>query len=189
VENPTSNTVSISVSQSSILSGRVDSFVAVAPNAGSAPVYQWLKNGLPIAGANAALYITSTLAAGDIISCRVTSSDVCALPNTATSSGITVTVRPNGVAQVFGQGNQFGLQPNPNKGEFTITGSVAAGDDQLDIVVTDVLGQVVYTGKRNIQNGSVYEQVTLPGNAANGIYLVTLTSGGDRVVFRMVVDK
>ena len=93
------------------------------------------------------------------------------------------------MAQVFGQGNQFGLQPNPNKGEFTITGSVAAGDDQLNILVTDVLGQVVYTGKRNIQNGSVNEQVALPGNAANGIYLVTLTSGGDRVVFRMVVDK
>ncbi len=189
VENPTLNTVSISATQYSIVSGRVDSFVAIAPNAGSAPVYQWLKNGLPIAGANAAIYTTRTLAAGDIISCRVTSSDICALPNTVTSTGITVTVLPNGVAQVSAQGNQFGLMPNPNKGEFTITGSVAAGDDQLSIVVTDVLGQVVYTGKRNIQNGSVNEQVILPGNTANGIYLVTLTSGGDRVVFRMVMDK
>ena len=189
VELPTVNFVNISVSQSSILSGSVDSFVAVAPNAGSAPIYQWLKNGVAIPGANASLYVTSTLAAGDEISCRVTSSDVCATPNIATSSAVTVTVRPNGVAQVSAQGNKFVLQPNPNKGEFTITGSLGAADEQLTIVVTDVLGQNIYSGKGNAQSGSVNERITLPGTVANGIYLVTVTSGGDRTVFRMVVDK
>ena len=192
VEASTVNSITIDVSQSSITAGSVDSFVAVAPNAGTAPIYQWLKNGIAIPGANTAIYVTRTLAAGDIISCRVTSSDVCATPNTNTSAGVTVVVHPNGtgVATVSANGYTFTLQPNPNKGEFTINGTLAAqGDEQLNIVVTDVLGQAVYTGNTTAQNGSVNAHVTLANTVANGMYLVSLTSGSDRVVFHVVINR
>jgi Kelch motif/Bacterial Ig-like domain (group 2) len=190
VDPPTANTVTIHVSQSSILEGAVDSFVAVAPNGGSSPVYQWLDDGSPIAGATNAIYVTRTLVPGEIISCRVTSSDPCATPNTATSGGVRVAVIPTGVAQVSGGNDKFMLVPNPNQGAFTISGTLADGiDDDVTVVVTDLLGQQIYTGGGKAHNGTVSERVELASSIANGTYLVSVTSGSEHVVFHVVVNR
>jgi hypothetical protein len=187
---PVPNTISVSVTQSSIMEGSIDTFVAVAPNAGGAPLYQWLLNGAPIPGATNTIYITSTLAAGDVVSCRVTSSIACANPAVATSGGVTVKITPVGVLQVSGNGDNFTLSPNPNRGSFVVEGTLSnLKDDKATIVITDLLGQVIKTTNAVVHNGMLKEQITLDNSIADGIYLVSVTSGNDRVVFHMVVGK
>ena len=183
------NTVTISVSQSIIGAGAVDTFYASAPYPGSAPAYQWLINGIPVPGATSAMFYTSSLLNGEIVSCEFTSSDACADPHSVVSGGIVMHVGATGVNTILTAG-AYNLEPNPNKGSFTITGNLKnPADDQVTLIVTDMLGQTVFTQPIHAQNGTISNKVELPSNTANGVYLVNLTSGSDHVVFHIVVDK
>ncbi len=67
-------------------------FTASSTFGGTSPTYQWMKNGTnTLTGVT---YTPSTLANGDVVTCKVTSNSACASPTTATSSGITMTVNP-----------------------------------------------------------------------------------------------
>ncbi|MES2702487.1 MAG: Ig-like domain-containing protein [Bacteroidota bacterium] len=67
-------------------------FTAFPVNGGFAPVYQWKVNGTIIPGATAATY-NYMPAAGDIVTCRLTSNASCASPDTAVTS-LAVTIIP-----------------------------------------------------------------------------------------------
>jgi hypothetical protein len=184
------NVLTVTVTQSGIVAGSVDTFVAVATGGGTAPQYQWLSDGTPIPGATNSEYITDSLKAGQVISCRETSNATCPLPKTVTSGGVTVNIMSVGVHQMSAAGNSFTLIPNPNKGEFAIEGTIKnAPDGRADVTVTDLLGQVIYKGYAEVQNGNMSKHITLDPAVANGNYLVTITSGTDQVVYHMVVTK
>ena len=188
--NPVLNTVSVSVTQSALVAGNADTFIALAPNGGSAPAYQWLLNGSPVAGATGSIYVTSTLTAGEVISCEETSNKPCATPETAVSGGITVRVIPVGVQQLTNNGTQFTLLPNPNNGLFTIEGSLKDNTSgHVNIMITDMLGRNVYKNVFELQNGNLNQQIVLGCQVASGIYMVNITSGEEHFVFRIVVDK
>ena len=187
---PSTNTLSVFVSQSSILSGRVDTFTAVATGAGSSPSFQWFINGTPVAGATSSQYITDSLRDGQIVNCEETSSFVCSSPHSIFSGGITITVLPNNVQQVGNSAGHFTLLPNPNRGEFTINGTTGtAGDDKVTIVMSDVLGQTIFTKTALSNNGNVSEHINLGNSLANGNYMVTITSGEDHIVFHVTIDR
>ncbi len=67
-------------------------FTATPTTGGTSPTYQWFVNGTP--AGTGVTFSTTTLVTGDIVTCTMTSSDPCAAPLTATSSGITMTVNP-----------------------------------------------------------------------------------------------
>ncbi len=75
-------------------SGSVVTFTAAVTNGGSAPTYQWKRNGVNVNGANAAVYTTTTLLNNDAVSCFVTANTFCAEGTTATSNTLTVSVLP-----------------------------------------------------------------------------------------------
>jgi formyltetrahydrofolate hydrolase len=83
--------VTITSSSTSICSGGSVTFTATPTNGGSNPTYQWMINGVNVAGQTASTFITSTLANGNIVSVMMTSNDPCANPTTATSNPITIT--------------------------------------------------------------------------------------------------
>src|SRR4030095_12528673 len=60
--------VSITASSTSICNGGSVTFTATATNGGSTPAYQWMINGVNIAGQTASTFSTSTLANGDAVS-------------------------------------------------------------------------------------------------------------------------
>jgi hypothetical protein len=68
-------------------------YTATVVNAGSAPVYQWRKNATNV-GTNSSVYTDAGLVNGDIITCRVTSSMMCATPVPAVSNSIVMNVFP-----------------------------------------------------------------------------------------------
>ncbi len=85
-------TVTITASPgSTICPGTSATFTAVAVNSGTTPSYQWKLNGGNV-GTNSATYTNGTLVTSNVVTCVVTSSDPCALPTTATSNAITMTV-------------------------------------------------------------------------------------------------
>lgn len=74
-------------------------FTAVITNGGSAPLYQWRRNGSPV-GTNSATYVAATLNSGDVITCILASSAPCATPASVTSNSMTMTVNPVGKATI-----------------------------------------------------------------------------------------
>ncbi len=186
---PSTNDLSVFVTQSSIAAGSVDTFIAIASGAGATPAFQWYINGTPVVGATSAMYITDSLRDGQIVNCRETSSFVCSDPNTVTSGGISVSVAATGIQQVAGI-SSFTLLPNPNAGSFTIKGYLlTSGDQNAEIAITDMLGQTIYTRSIAASNGKINQQVNLGNTIANGMYLVSITSGDGHVVFHVVIDK
>jgi hypothetical protein len=189
VEAPSLNLDTIKATQANIVIGQVDTFVVIAPHGGSSPAYQWILNGAAIPGATNATYVTHTLANGDKVFCSVTSSDICATPNTNYSNVIKISVS-TGVNNIIPANSDLTLIPNPNKGEFTIDGTIGGKPDgDINIVVTDMLGQVVYKKVTQAHSGYLNEKITLQSSIVNGVYLVKISSGEAPVVFRVVIDK
>jgi hypothetical protein len=80
-----------SVTGLDVCQGASLSFTATPYFGGSAPNYQWSRNGIPV-GMDSSGYSDNALSDGDVISCSVTSSLSCAVPSTAVSNSLTVTV-------------------------------------------------------------------------------------------------
>ena len=76
-----------------ICAGTTETFTASSLNGGAAPVYEWKKNSYVIPGATSSTYSYSPVN-GDVIKCILTSNATCAIPNTAVSNSITMTVNP-----------------------------------------------------------------------------------------------
>jgi len=179
----------IKVTKSFITTGAVDTFVAIAIHAGSSPSYQWYKNGVPIPGATNAIFVSNTLADGDIIKCQVTSNDECALLNAKFSNSIVVS-ESAGISNTPNPESTFTISPNPNKGIFTVYGILNNPlDTWFSITVTDMLGQAIYTKTVQNANTNFTMDIKLASATANGIYFVKINSGNYREVFHIVVDK
>ncbi len=88
--------VTISSPNTTICSGTLATFNAVAVNGGNAPSYQWRVNNIAT-GPNAATFNTTTLANNDVVTLTVTSNAACPTPATASSNAMAMTVIPNAV--------------------------------------------------------------------------------------------
>lgn len=109
----TSNTITITVNSSvtpsvsiasnlgtSICNAQSVTFTATPVNGGSAPTYQWKKNGANISGATSATYTSTSIANGDVITVVLTSNAACATTTTATSNSLTMSIVSNGIPSV-----------------------------------------------------------------------------------------
>jgi hypothetical protein len=84
--------VSIATPSTTICAGTSVMFTATPANGGSAPSYQWKKNGTVIVLATSAMYTTTTASNGDSYSVVLTSNSTCSIGNPATSNAIVITV-------------------------------------------------------------------------------------------------
>lgn len=90
-------TTSITSGSNPACNGAALTFTAVPTNGGSAPTYQWTKNGIDIPGATSVTYTGvagSAFIDGDLIRVVLTSNANCASPTVATSSAISIGVTP-----------------------------------------------------------------------------------------------
>ena len=84
-----------------ICAGTNVTFTATPTNGGITPSYQWKLNGNNV-GTNSTSYSNNGLTSGDIITCDLTSSDVCASPTTSTSTAIIMIVNANASPVITG---------------------------------------------------------------------------------------
>jgi hypothetical protein len=80
--------------------------------------------------------------------------------------------------------------PNPSNGSFVVKGNFGTISSQdVTLEVTNMLGQVVYSTKVNVQNGAINEKVQLNGNVAAGMYMLNLRSETEQAVFHIMVQQ
>lgn len=91
VAAPSAPTISVNASATTICTGTNVTFNSTINFGGSAPIYQWRKNGVNV-GTNSPAYSDNGLNNGDIISCALTSNFPCATIPTVASNDITITV-------------------------------------------------------------------------------------------------
>lgn len=101
VSNPSTPTVSITAKPgASVCVGTKVTFTATITNGGTAPVYQWKKNGVNV-GTNSKIYVVDTaLKSGDSIYCVTTSNATCTNKSKAKSNGIKITVNSAAIPTV-----------------------------------------------------------------------------------------
>jgi sugar lactone lactonase YvrE len=169
--------VSISAAPGTVVSsGQAVTFTALVTNGGGTPTFQWRKNGLIISGATANPYLTTATANGDIISCVVHSNAPCTTIDSAVSNTLVMVVAPLGIGTVTSGNSNINLYPNPNKGAFHIKGFIA-DSNKVQIEVLNIVGQAVYRQKFPVQNNYLDEQIVLPQDLSNGIYLLRVGNG------------
>lgn len=171
-----------------IAAGQSVTFTAAVVNGGPTPSYQWLVNGTPVAGATLPSYTTSNLANKDTVACQVLSSGGCA--GLLGSGGVRVNVHGVGVQQVSIANSDIKLLPNPNKGIFTVKGTLGfETNEEVSLEVTNMLGQVIYKSAVQAHNGDINERIELGNGIANGMYILSLRSGGESKVFHLVIEQ
>jgi gliding motility-associated-like protein len=82
-------------------------FFATPVDSGTQPTYQWMIDGVPVAGGPS--YSSGTLANGDQVNCTLTSNAICPVAATAVSNTITVNLLPDIVTAVSIQASANGI--------------------------------------------------------------------------------
>ena len=126
--------------------GRIDTFTAkINSHIDLNYSYQWFIQGTKVPGANQPVYIDHAVYNNDVISCQVTKIGACG--NQAATKEALVVMKNLGAQTLVAVG-EVSILPNPNKGEFTVKGSLGATTDgEVSLELTNMLGQSVYTNK------------------------------------------
>ncbi len=167
-------------------SGDMVLMTATAVNAGDGATYQWYLNGTAISGATSSTYATDSLKNGDQVYCQVNCTSVCASPSVLFTSIKTFNVYPTGIHN----GISFsGLQivPNPNNGSFSITGMMSEKEGILQ--VRDMMGSIVLEKAIASSNGTINTAIELPATLSNGMYMIQLSSGNQKQVTRITLQR
>lgn len=169
-------------------SGQLVTFIATIANAGTIPTYQWQINGTDIPGEVMATYKTTSLKNGDVVTCQVTGEGACGM---VSINSIAMTVDETTSVNSYSiSAGSIKLTPNPNSGIFSIEGKAnTAITNQLNVRITNMLGQVVYSENLQICNGTINEQIFLPGDLANGMYLLNLSAASQQETIHFVIRK
>ena len=138
--------------------------------------YEWLKDGVTIAGATTQ---TITIAEAGNYTVRVKNEAGC---SSELSDAFAATVLPTGIEDELAAG--VIVAPNPAPGKFKI--STAEPLQQVNVVVTNLLGSVVYrTALPYLQDEVEVDLTHLP----SGLYLVQVQAKKLRVIRKVVLKK
>jgi hypothetical protein len=101
-----------------------------------------------------------------------------------------VTVTSLSVSDIADLQMDVRLVPNPNKGSFVVKGTIGnTVTGELNMDVTDMLGQIVYSAKVTAKNGVIDEKVQINNTLANGMYILNLRSETSSKAFHFVLQQ
>ena len=162
-------------------------FTSTVYNAGVGATYQWLLNGGDIFGATNTTYTKLNVTRYDTVSLLVTSIMACTSPSIKQSNKLTI--RPNtSVEDMSSLMYDISLFPNPNDGNFTISGDLQGlGSEVLSVAVINPLGQVVYSKDAMLIAGTLNEKINT-GNLPSGIYMLQVSAEGRSKTLRFSVQ-
>ena len=171
--------------------GQVYTFYTDVTFGGSAPTYQWYVDRDSIPGATNATFTTRLYNENDTVYCVVRGNSPC---DTTTYVGTSNSIIIEGKGYLSA-GNLSGIKdlslfPNPNTGNFILSGTVdAALDKEAVIEISDMLGRIVYTGTVAPQNGAIRKVIALDNDIASGPYLLHVHTDTGNTTFHFVISK
>lgn len=112
----------------------------------------------------------------------MTGTDFCHL---SVFNSFIITVGNVGVTSL-GSHAQMVLFPNPNNGSFTVKGKTTYSELTMEII--NSVGQIVYRKPVIADNGVINEQVHPDANLVRGLYMLSVRTGNENIVFRFVVE-
>jgi hypothetical protein len=133
-------------------------------------------------GVTASSFSPSTAGAGTWVA-TYSYTDANSCVNTGTTS-ITVNACVGVEEQTLLNG--VTLYPNPNNGVFTLAVNANIGD--MQIVITDLQGRVVYSSNENNITAGYTQQISLQGEAS-GMYIMQITGNGEQRIDKITVQK
>ncbi len=186
VDDPFIPVVNISADPStSINKGETVTLTAQVSDAGPSPKFQWMKNGIAVNGETSATYTSNSFENGDVVSCEVIGSGICAL---STFNSVMMNVNSASIKNLIAGAN-IGIMPNPNNGKFTIRGTFDMSNlNQVTAEITNMLGQTVYQKNVQVIAGKIDTEIEL-GNVARGTYILSLSANGEKATFHVVVGN
>ncbi|MBI3235731.1 MAG: T9SS type A sorting domain-containing protein [Bacteroidetes bacterium] len=104
IYNTLTPTISISASQNSICSGNSITFTASTTAGGTAPTFEWFKNGVST-GVTDSTYTSNNWSNNDTVYCVLNSNYACATVNQLNSNKVGVTVNTTPIATIAAIGN------------------------------------------------------------------------------------
>ena len=171
-----------------LVPGQSFTLTATVTDAGTAPIYQWLKNSVPIAGATNATYTGEAVIGVTEYICRVTSSGFCG--GLTSFNLVYINGAPSNSVTPVALAQSIRLSPNPNTGSFTISGYTGStGAEDMQLTITNMLGQVVHKQNLTVTNGNVNADVILSNTLANGMYLLNMSTGSHIGTIHFTVGK
>ncbi len=173
-------TLQVTASPGSIaIPGTLINFSSVATNEGTAPQYQWMKNGIFIPGATSSTW-SATMAidlhTGDTICLTMTSSALCPRPTTVKScAGIIVDLGVDNTVN-----GELQLYPNPNNGNFMVNSKFAGTIYLSNVQGQEIAAYEIARGKNNI---------SMPHGTPAGVYVGRfVTADGKSSMIRIVLQ-
>ena len=143
-------------------------FQATPVNGGATPQYQWLVNNV-ISGTGVSFTLNNAVN-GMVVKCVMTSSAVCATPQTANATE-TINCIATAVPQVDGL-ESFYIAPNPTKGLLRIQLKLA-NSRKMDYSLFDLNGKrVLFNTPVNV-NGNVNRTIDMT-SLPNGVYILRI---------------
>lgn len=82
--------------------------------------------------------------------------------------------------------NLFSIYPNPNRGEFTVKLNSLSSDEAININVSDIRGRLIFNNLYS--NSSSFNQIINLNSVQSGMYLVTVSSGGQKTTKKVIVQ-
>ncbi len=139
----------------------------------------WYSANTTIATVTASGAVWGSMPGNDVIKYVVSNS--CGT-DTASYAVVVRALCADGVQNINGQTDIFGIYPNPNKGEFNIA-LYTTVPTPAKITITDIMGNAVQAFDMNVNSTQ-----TVQLNVSPGIYLVTATTGNGKMVKRILVQ-
>ncbi|HEY9176317.1 MAG TPA: GEVED domain-containing protein [Flavipsychrobacter sp.] len=163
-------------------------FTAIPQNGGLNPSYQWYKNNVPISGATSETFDAVGLIKTDKIHVKMASSEECVNPQLLQVSSRNLTT---GVGEVAAGFADLGLFPNPNKGQFSIKGTLdkPANNKEIMVKITNSIGQTVHTQAYPAGGTNIDIPVQLQHDLPNGMYQVNVALDGEVTNLRFVLNR
>ncbi len=143
-------------------------FQATPVNGGTTPQYQWLVNNV-ISGTGVSFTLNNAVN-GMVVKCVMTSSAVCATPQTANVTE-TINCISTAVPQVDGM-ESFYIAPNPTKGLLRIQLKLA-NSRKMDYSLFDLNGKRVLFNMPVNVNGNVNRTIDMT-SLPNGVYILRI---------------
>lgn len=97
---------------------------------------------------------------------------------------------PNSVLAINQEATNLNLSPNPNNGNFTLSGIIANSTAKTAALeVINVLGEVVYKDEADIIDGSINKAINLGAQISSGAYIIRVNLGNDKKLIKFSITR